>query len=44
MASFSNGEITLIAAVVSATISGVVSILTGRYVVKHGDNWCAVAH
>jgi Skp family chaperone for outer membrane proteins len=39
MASFSNGEITLIAAVVSAAISGVVSILTARYVVKHGPNY-----
>ena len=37
--SFSNGEITLIAAVASAGISGAVSFFTARYVIKHGPNY-----
>lgn len=39
MASFSNGEITVIAAFVSAAISGIVSLITTRYTIKHGPNY-----
>lgn len=39
MGPFSNGEITLIAAVVSAGISGALSILTTRWAIKHGPNY-----
>jgi hypothetical protein len=37
--SLSNGEITLIASILSALIAAVVSVLTTRYTLRHGPNY-----